>query len=386
MIKSIAILLFILIFDRNLLHAQITLIDKNKVMTLFQNQQFDEVIDYVLPAVSKDSDNIELLSYLGYAAYMNDHAEEAEKFYKHIFIIDSNNISALQYLAILNKVVHTDQAVDYTRRLIKLEPNKAIHLRNLAELFKKMSKRDSAFLYYSQAYKMMPKDYKNAVGLAEILVDDKKFKTADSIIKYGLLLDSNNIPLLKVSIRSAYNADDYKNVLLPGERLMRIDEGSLTPLTQLFLSYYALKLYNDCIRVCNYLKTRGFLAENIFLYEAKSWAQLKQFKQSNELLNICLGLAISKQAEMYHYYLGLNYEEMKQYKKAITNYDTAYYLFKNPVMNYNAGRIAEIYLKNLKLAKKYYTEYLKNAAPTEADEKKAYKYIREKWGKKKNDN
>ena len=68
----------------------------------------------------------------------------------------------------------------------------------------------------------------------------------------------------------------------------------------------------------------------------------------------------------------------------MANYDKAYYLFKNPVMNYNSGRICEINLKNTALAKKYYTEYLSKANPVEADERKAYQYLKTRWGKKDN--
>jgi len=52
------------------------------------------------------------------------------------------------------------------------------------------------------------------------------------------------------------------------------------------------------------------------------------------------------------------------------------------VMNYNSGRISEVNLKNLSLAKKYYAEYLLKANPTEADEKIAYQYLKSRWGKK----
>ena len=173
-----------------------------------------------------------------------------------------------------------------------------------------------------------------------------------------------NISFLKLRIRSAYNADDYQGVRIPGERLIRLDEALLTPLTQVVIAYYNLKLYTDCIRVCEYLAFKGFAVDNIFYYEAKAWARLKDFNKSNELLKICVSLSISKSAEMYYYNLALNYESLKQYKKAVGNYDTAYYLFKNPVMNYNSGRICEINLKNRQLAQKYYTEYLTKANPT----------------------
>ena len=351
-------------------------------MEYFQNQQFDEVISYLSLAAVEDTQNIQLLGYLGYAYYMNDNTAAAEKYYGAIFNIDSTNVAALQYLAILNKNDNPDGALQYTRRLINLQPSKAAHYRSMAELFRRKDKRDSAYVNYNKAFELSPEDAKNGVGLADILLDDKKFARADSIIEAGLAQDSVSISFLKLRIRSAYNADDYLGVRIPAERLIRLDEAPLTSLTQVVIAYYKLKLYTDCIRVCKYLAFKGFALDNIFYYEAKAWAKLKDFNKSNELLKICVSLSISKSAEMYYYNLALNYESLKQYKKAVGNYDTAYYLFKNPVMNYNSGRICEINLKNTQLAQKYYIEYLAKANPTEADEKKAYDYVKERWGKK----
>ena len=163
---------------------------------------------------------------------------------------------------------------------------------------------------------------------------------------------------------------------------MRLGEGSLTTLTQLVLSYYIMNLYRDCIRVCDYLTAKGMAGENILYYSAKSYAKLREFEKSNELLKTCLELAISNTAEYYFHALGDNYEELKQYKKALAQYDTAYYLFKNPLMLYDCGRIQDQYLKNDEAAKKYYSKYLSFAKPQSMDEKKAYNYIRKKYLKK----
>lgn len=141
-------------------HAQSGTVDKNKVMDFFQNQQFDEALSYLLPAVLTDTQNIQLLGYLGYANYMSDNTKAAEKYYQDIFNIDSANISAIQYLAIINKNESPDRALQFTRRLIYLQPGKAAHYRSMAEIFRRREKKDSAFLYYSKAYELAPKDYK----------------------------------------------------------------------------------------------------------------------------------------------------------------------------------------------------------------------------------
>ena len=164
-------------------------------------------------------------------------------------------------------------------------------------------------------------------------------------------------------------------------KLIAQNDITLSALTQVALAYYNLKQYKDCIRVCEFMLTHDLEIESVYYYESRAWAKLNQFEKSNELLQVCLDKAISKTAELYYYNLGSNFESLKQYKKAVANYDTAYYLFKNPVMCYNCGRIYESNLKNMKLAKKYYALFLKNAKPENPEEKKAYEYVKARWAK-----
>ena len=105
----------------------------------------------------------------------------------------------------------------------------------------------------------------------KFLIDNKKFERADSIIEAGLEQDSVNIPFLKLQVHSAYNADDYQSVRIPGERLIRLQETSLNALTQVVLACYNLKLYTDCIRVCEYLIAQGYTVENIFIMKLRLW-------------------------------------------------------------------------------------------------------------------
>ncbi|HZE86310.1 MAG TPA: hypothetical protein VE035_18450 [Puia sp.] len=358
-------------------------IDKSKVMDFFQNQQFDEAIGYLSPAATADSNDLQLLGWLGYAQYMNDNNGAAAQYFGRIFTIDSNNLGAIRYLAILNSRQDPDKAREYTFRLINLQPGKAVHCRNMGDLFRRANERDSALPYYEHAYELAPNDLKNAAALAESLVERRLYTNADSILDMALARDSLNIPCLKLRIRSAYEQKAYSDILVPGERLVRLGEPALNAVTQLALSYYNLKMYSDCIRVCDYMTTAGMSVESTYYYEAKACAKLKDYARSNELLRLCLTSAISVAAEWYYYNLGENFEELRQYKTAIAQYDTAYYLFKDPMMKYNNGRIYEANLKSTELARKYYLQYLALAKPKTPEEIRAYEYTRRRWGKKK---
>jgi tetratricopeptide (TPR) repeat protein len=363
--------------------AQPVAFDKSKVGDYFQNQQFEEAIQYLATALRSDSNNISLLGYTGYAYYMNDNKQAAEGCYQHIFDLDSNNIAALSYLVLLNTNEDREKAMSFTRRLLGLQPAKAVWWRTMGELLRRAQQPDSAMDYLTRAHELAPTDAKTIAALADVLIDKRYYPLCDSMLDAGLERDSLNINFLRLRIRSAYQAGDYPGVFIPGERLIRIDEpGAVSgSLTWLALSYYNLKKYPDCIRVCEYMLNSGLEQEAIYYYEARAWAKLKEYAKSNTLLDTCLTKAISKTADWYYYDMGENYEGLKNFKMAMASYDTAYYLFKDPTMLYNCGRIAESELKNTTLARKYYSRYLAAAHPQSPEEKRAYAYVRSRWGK-----
>jgi tetratricopeptide (TPR) repeat protein len=380
--RNLSCVIIILLFQMGRITAQSPVPDKNKVMDFFQNMQYEEAISYLLTVEKMDSVNLQTLGYLGYAYQQNDDLNNASKYYQKMLDVDSGNGSANLYFSSIYSDDEPAKARQYMGRLISSNPQKARFYRKMGDLFRRENKKDSAFVYYEQAFRLSPNESKNGAALADLLIDQKNYQRADSIIGDGLTKDSVSVPYLKLQVKSSYEAAAYQNVIIPGERLMRLGEGSLTTLTQVVLSYYIMNLYRDCIRVCDYLTAKGMAGENILYYSAKSYAKLREFEKSNELLKICLGLAISNTAEYYFHALGDNYEELKQYKKALAQYDTAYYLFKNPLMLYDCGRIQDQYLKNDEAAKKYYSKYLSFAKPQSMDEKKAYNYIRKKYLKK----
>ncbi len=353
--------------------------EKNKVVDLVQNQQYDEALSYLKPFGISDSQNIQVLSYLGFVNNLVENNKEAAKSYQKVFYLDSNNIAALQYLGNVNNTEDKVLALSMLQRLILLQPGRASNYRFLGKLYKAKRVKDSALIYFNMAYNILPGDFKNVAALGEMLIDTKNFTRADSVINNGLSKDSNNITLLTLSVKAAFEAKDYPRACVQGERLISLKEVSLIPLSNMALSYFNLKQYNDCIRVCDYMLFNELNGETIFYYKAKALAGLKQFPQSNDQFQICLDNAISNNLELYYYNIGQNYEALKMYTKAIANYDTAYYFSKDPIMNYDIAVVYETQLKNLLLAKKYYSKYLAESKPKTAEEKKVYAYVKEKW-------
>jgi tetratricopeptide (TPR) repeat protein len=197
-----------------------------------------------------------------------------------------------------------------------------------------------------------------------------------------LAKDSLNVPLLKLRVASGFWSKRYPDVLAPGEKLLRLNEPSVQSLEWLVLSYYNLKQYPDCIRVCEGMQGMAMDIEAVYYYESRAEAKLKHYAKSDTLLRIALTKAISKTAEWYYDDLGDNYETTKDYRQSLAHYDTAYYLFKAPLILYNCGRICETELHNLARAKVYYRRYLAVAKPESEEEKRVYKLVKAQYGGK----
>ena len=74
--------------------------------------------------------------------------------------------------------------------------------------------------------------------------------------------------------------------------------------------------------------------EAVYYYEARAQAKLRNYDSSNALLRRALAKAKSPTMEWYYDGIGDNFESMKQYKKAVAHYDTAYYLYKDPLASF----------------------------------------------------
>ena len=354
--------------------------DKEKISDLFQNQQFEDAIDYLKPFYQKDSVNLQILNSLGYAFYMNDNKDEARIYFKKIFEIDSNNVSANQYLTNIEISDRDfDMAKTFACRLIHINPSRSSYYRILAGIYKKNRKEDSARVYYDEAYYLAPTDGRNISAYGEMLINDSNYLKADSILNAGLTKDPFNINFLKLLIQSSYDSKNYVGMISPGEKLIKMGELQFPILSKLVFAFYSLKKYENCIQLCEFMDSNSIAAESTYYYESMSWSKLNNLVRSNELLEKCLGKAISKTAELYYYNLARNNESLKYYQKAISNYDTAYYLFKNPFMVYNEGRIYDEHLKNYKKAKIYYSKYLMVVKPETGEEKKLCRFVKSRY-------
>lgn len=346
-------------------------IDKTTVMELLQNQQYKEALDYIKPKIHPG--NIQDISLYAYTSFLSGNLKDAINGYEQILSIDSNHVTAHQYLANLYQEKPA-AALPHYEKLATLQPNNSNTLRQLAFCLFANKQPDTAFYFLNKAYSINPADPKTVARLSEDLTDKKNYQRADSILCAFMEKDTTQTPITMMGVRVAYWLKDYYRCTTLGDQLMR--EGFTSPNTFSYVisAWYNLKKYNDCIRVYDYLSSNNVTSEGITYYTALANTALKNYTESNSLLQTCIDMAMSKSLDDYYAGKSVNYEGLKQYKSAVATLDTAWYLFQQPLRQYSIGRIYDVQLKNKPAAIRYYKRYLQTA-PVSPQEKIIRQYL-----------
>ena len=356
-------------------------VDRNKVMEYLQDQRYDEAIAYLKPGV--DTNNAKEVALLAYTYYQAGKLANAAGNYEKVLLLDSNNISAHQYLATI--LMQQDQAIgaiEHFKRITTLQPLNAAAWKQLSFAGFTGHQDDSAFNWLSRAYELKPSDPRVVARLAEEWLDKKRYNTADSLINTYLSADSGNALVLMTGARTSFLKKEYARTLIFGHKLMEQNIVSVNTFLYVASACYNLQKYEECVGVYEYLKARNATSENIIYYAAMADTQLKKYEESNALLRLCISMALSPGLDNYYSGMSVNYESTGKYKAAISSLDTAYYLFHQPLRQYSIGRIYDAHLKNEAVALRYYRKYLQLYKPESGEEEKEiYKYLRSRVGK-----
>ncbi|MEC5147602.1 hypothetical protein [Chitinophaga sp. 212800010-3] len=377
MTRATATVIFLLLF----LHIQAQqAIDRSQVMEYLQNQQYDNAIGYLQPRINeKDPGQLQLLAY---TYYLSGKAREAITTYEKVVALDSNIITAHQYLAALS--IQTEaptMAIPHYLQLLRLQPGNATVTRQLSFAFYAAKQADSGFVWLQRAYALNPADPKVVARLGEALLEHSEHQRADSVVRAFLATDSLQPSVIMVAVRSAWYLKDYARCDTLGNQLMELKSISLNTYAIVAAALYNLKKYKECIGIHEFLQSFQLQSEAVMYYAALSNTALKNYDVSNELLQTCIDLATSKSLDDYYCGKSTNYEGLRQYKTAIANLDTAYYLFRAPLRQYSIGRIYDVSLKNKEQATRYYKRFMQIADRNKKQEADIYKYLHSYVGK-----
>lgn len=377
MIRSISAMLFILLYTAPI-KAQDN-IDKALLMDYFQEQQFDKAIQYLEGVKPQQANGLALLAS---AYYQSGQLLQAEKNYTLVLERDSNYIQAHQALGNIRRQQKLPKAaLAHFEKLVALRPTNPLYYKQLSEICDAIvGLQDSAFNYMWQAYQLNPKDASVVISLSSDFVDKKEHGRADSLLKQYMLTDSTHPRIIASLVKVSCLQKDYVSATIFGKRLLDMEAVDSQAWSYLAAAYYTLKKYDSCIYVHDRMRaaTGGNAPESIVYYAGIAYGRLKQYDKSNELIQECIRMAKSQELDNYYATLADNYEQMKEFKRAIAYYDTSYFLSKDPMRQYGIGRIYETYLQDPLNAKKHYKKYVEFAKPLNKEEISIHTYVKER--------
>lgn len=333
--------------------------DQKVLMQYFEDQEFAKAADYLHRIIGEDSDNIHDLSLLGYTYYMSNQLAGAEQCYLRIWERDSSNVTACNYLGNINlKKNNFTLALHYFCRLIELKPGIAAYYKETAYTWSRMFNSSAASYYYRLAYFADPNDPGVVAFLADYWLQEKMYVRSDSILDAALLKDSLDAGLIEEKMKSAYLQEKYMLIFPLMARLKRMQVVDLNSFLLGAYGYYYLKQYQDCVETCDFLIMHDEQTLPVLFIEAMAFKQQQKYSLSLATLDECIGKALNSKANDYFSEKADIYQMLRQYNRAKSQYDTAYYIFQSPIMIYNKAVLYDVKLKEPRVALRYYREYL----------------------------
>lgn len=346
------------------------LYDPLQVLTFCKNQDYEQALRYLnaVPAPEQE----QYLFDLGYVHYMNDQFTEARSAFTRLYQKNPQLPAPQAYLARLSNMKGDhDSALFYYKNLTQLLPEQYKYWHYAATVWARLKQPDSALAYIRKSYALRPQAGKVAYDYATYLNNAKQKKEAEAIVDRFLLSDTSYLPIIGKKVDLCFSTGRYNEAINWGERMRACDPlpadhwGSYI---NLLYSYLNLKQPDSVLSVYSWLELEGIGGESAAYGAALAHAMKKNYATSDSLLTECIAFNIQEMAATYLRAKADNALAVKNYNKAVALYDTSYYIFKEPLDLFQAGRVFDSQLQNRSRATGYYKRFLRARPVPKTDE------------------
>ena len=359
--------------------------DKASLGDFYQKQDFEGAVQYLKSIEGKDTETLSYNKDLGYALYMNEDYKEAKRCFEKGVLLKPGDIESNLYLAqIFNTESNLDSSLYYYNVLVRANPQQYRFWQKAGSLHYRLGNFDSSFICYQNAYKLNHRSGRVVVDLSNLYIQRKQSNSADSLIQEFLTRDTLEEEVIAKKIEISFKKSSYDTAILWGEKLWRDSSQLNLPFINLAYSYLNKEKYTECLALCDWLEYGNRAGQSVLYCAALAYSKTRRYKESNDKLDLCIKMSIQDDAHTYLAAKGDNFENMKNFTKAVNYYDTAWYIFHQPFDLYFAGRIYDKYYKNPGKSAYYYRLFQKNRQPPgNAGEKRVMDYVDDFLKKKK---
>lgn len=327
----------------------------SEIHRFLENQNYPAALELLK---TQDSSSANLAK-LGLCHYKLGSWAQAKQIYETMIRRDSSEIIArVQLGQLYYQEANWPKAIRYYRELIKLDSTNATYYKNCGEAHEKAGLLREAFGYWQTAYRLNPTDIPLILNLTEVFLTNKQPEVADSLMQIAYRLDQHNAKVLMYLARVRYAVKNYAEVDTAITALNGFVD--LDPYYRKMWAYALIQLdsIDRSIRLLENL-LREDADENTHYYLGLAYEQKKDFETAQFHYKKAIEKAVSTNMPIYYLRSGVAAKEQRQYKEAIDAYRNAYRYSKDPVFIFYEAQISDLYYKNKKIALGKYQEYLK---------------------------
>jgi tetratricopeptide (TPR) repeat protein len=365
------LLLFTIAYLPQILLAQTIVVDKEKLLELYQSQRYAEAAKYLQNTYPANTTDLKALGQIAYCQLMAGQLANAAQSYLAIKNINPSNLNALFNLASINaKRGNNPQAKFYLEEIIKIDSTNFNALKQLANFTDSVPAR---IAYLQKANLLQPADADVASDLAAILRLNKMIEQAYQVLKTAIVADTGNFILQQELLPNAIDLKKYNEVIAVGEKLLLIDQ-DVNVLKDLGKAYYFVKNYQKCLVNYQVIEQMGRQNEMSLYYMTLCYRELKNYPMAAIYAKKTIDEAISPNTATYYAMLGTIYELNNQFISSSNAYKKGLTFNANSNLYYRLALLNDLKLKKPTSALTYYHSYL-NSKPDEKTEKEQIEYV-----------
>ena len=296
---------------------------------------------------------------LGYCAYQLGNYVVAKDIYTDILRSDSLHQNAHVLLAtIYDQEFNLPKSIKHYLALTTIDSTNPTYFKLTAKAYRNAHLPRLALQYFEQARQLSPTDINVLVELADLLMANKAWVKADSLVQNALAIDSANLRVLLAGAHCAYGLKKYSVVT----SLLEKTKGKLdlTPFYQKMLGYAYLQsdsLHKAIHTLSNLLHEEE--SEYTYSYLGKAYLLSGSVEEAAFYYQKAVRAGISDHLDQYHSALAKINLELGAWKESIRSYEEAYRYGRNPVFILHKGQACEKYYRNKQLAVDQYERFLR---------------------------
>lgn len=339
--------------------------DNNKLLELYQAQQYREAATYLRSFYTDTIADPAVLNRLGYCYRMAGDYGQAEPYYQQLYTLDTLNVFTLMNLAGLHvKRGRYASAEDYYQRIITVDSNHIAAYCALSDLAKRNGDLAVAFNYLLRANSLQPTNSDIAYDFAQLCMDLERYGRADTVLQLALDEDPQHGLLLLGKIKVAEKLKHYEEVVTLGEQLGELGDQSRLVLSLLARGYFHTKHFADCEETYSrLLALYKQMGEVDYYYLAMAYKAMKRFEEGLTNMDKVLELAISPNTAFYYGRKADLHDLANQPSAAAKSYLRSFQFDVIPLHYYSLAVVYDRKLSDARSALRYFRQYVKQHAP-----------------------